>query len=147
MLITLLPFSLLGLILSIIGGVLAFLLLREPVKLMKMVDEKDVLLNSADENYRMTLERINDAFMSLDTDWKFTYINSKAAEILQRDPAQLLGKVIWAEFPDMRNSPLYAAYHQAMRQQRYEYVGGYTWRYRLWFENHLYPSRNGLSVS
>ena len=140
------PFSLLGFNLSIIIGVLAFFLFKKPLELEKIVDEKSVLLTSAEENYHTVLERINDAFMAVDTDWRFTYVNNKAAEILRHSPEQLLGKIIWDEIPGIRESPLYKTYRRAMDEQRYEYVEGYTWRYSLWFENHLYPSRNGLSI-
>jgi PAS domain S-box-containing protein len=143
---SLVPFSLLAFNLSFIIGVLAFFLFKKPVDLKKMVDEKSVLLSSAEENYHAMLERINDAFMAVDTEWRFTYINSRAAEILRRDPAELLGKNIWNEIPGMRESPLYNTYLRAMEQQQYEYVEGYTYRYTLWFENYLYPSPNGLSI-
>ena len=45
-------------------------------------------------------ERITDAFVALDINWCYTYVNKKAGEIFYRSPAQMIGKHIWTEFPE-----------------------------------------------
>jgi len=92
------------------------------------------------------VERISDAFVALDTNWCYTYMNKKAGEIFDRDPKAMIGKNIWEEFPEGIDRPFYKAYYQAMREQKYIYMEEYYEPYDLWFENDIYPSPTGLSI-
>ena len=96
--------------------------------------------------FKIILERISDAFVALDLNWNYTYVNTKAGEIFGRNPKDLLGKNIWLEFPEGIEKPFYKAYHRAMETQEYEYLEEYYTPYDLWFENHIYPSLNGLTI-
>ena len=91
-------------------------------------------------------ERISDAFVALDVNWCYTYMNKKAGEIFDRDPQTIIGKNIWEEFPEGIGQPFYKAYYQAMKEQHYIYLEEYYEPYDLWFENHIYPSPSGLSI-
>src|ERR1700736_6370191 len=51
------------------------------------------------------LENTTDGFFAVDKDWKFTYTNAQAEQLLGRKRDQLLGKVLWEEFPQLKNSP------------------------------------------
>ena len=93
-----------------------------------------------------TFERISDAFVALDKNWRYTYMNKKAGEIFQRAPEQMIGKHIWTEFPEGINQSFYIAYNQAMETQQYIYLEEYYAPSGLWLENHIYPSPDGLSV-
>jgi PAS domain-containing protein len=47
------------------------------------------------------LESITDAFVAFDRDWRYTYVNRAAAQILHKTPEELLGKQVWNEvFPE-----------------------------------------------
>lgn len=92
------------------------------------------------------LERISDAFVALDKDWCYTYMNKKAGEIFQRDPQEMIGKHIWTEFPEGVGQPFYKAYYEAMAEQEYIYLEEYFAPWEIWFENHIYPSPEGLSI-
>lgn len=93
-----------------------------------------------------TFERITDGFVMLDKNWRYTYMNKKAGKIFGRNPEQMIGKYIWAEFPDSISQPFYEAYHHAMEIQQYICLEEYYAPHGLWFENHIYPSPDGLSV-
>ena len=47
-----------------------------------------------------SLESMPDAFILIDAQWRFTYINAQAERVLMRSRAQLLGRNMWDEFPD-----------------------------------------------
>ncbi len=91
-------------------------------------------------------ERITDAFVALDSNWCYTYMNKKAAEIFQRNPVDMIGKHIWTEFPEGIDQSFYKAYYKAMAEQQYIHVEEYYPPYDKWFENHIYPSPSGLSI-
>lgn len=141
-----LPFTLLGILLSLTGGLLGYYIARQPLRLENLVAEKSEQLSATQENYRTTLERVSDAFVALDKNWNYTYMNHKAGEILQRKPEDMIGKNIWAEFPGGVNQPFYKAFHQAMREQKFTYLEEYYPSDNKWFENYIYPSPDGLSV-
>jgi PAS domain S-box-containing protein len=92
------------------------------------------------------LERVTDAFMALDTEWRFAYLNGRAAEILGRRPEHLLGKRILTEFPEGAGHPFQRAYQQAAAEQRPVYVEEYYPPLDRWFEHRIYPSAEGLSI-
>jgi PAS domain S-box-containing protein len=63
------------------------------------------------------LERMSDAFFALDPRWRFTYLNAQAERLLGRGRAELIGRVIWDEFPAMRGLALYQEAQSAAVQR------------------------------
>jgi diguanylate cyclase (GGDEF)-like protein/PAS domain S-box-containing protein len=94
----------------------------------------------------LIFERITDAFMALDREWRYTYINSVGATIFGRRPEELIGRKIWEEFPGGVGGTFYAACHDAMETQRMIEVAEYSAAYDKWFENRIYPSPDGIFV-
>lgn len=92
------------------------------------------------------LERISDAFFALDGQWRFTYVNEKASLLLQRNRSDLLGRVIWDEFPDAEASSFGTQYLRAVESQSSVAFSEYYAPLDSWFEVHAYPSPEGLSV-
>ncbi|MGE5568934.1 MAG: PAS domain-containing protein [Rhodospirillales bacterium] len=90
------------------------------------------------------LERVNEAILALDRDLKLTFINRRAAELLGREPEELLGTDAWAEFPESEARQLRQILEQAMAEQRPACAEVFL-RSR-WFENRVYPSPDGVSV-
>jgi PAS domain S-box-containing protein len=108
--------------------------------------QAEELVRKSEEKYSTLIQRITDAFVSLDKDLCYTYLNKRAGEMINRNPDDLIGKYIWDVFPDSIGSPTYLGFQQAMKEQRYVYNIDYTPGIDLWHENHIYPSENGLSV-
>ncbi|MBC8052358.1 MAG: PAS domain S-box protein [Sphingobacteriaceae bacterium] len=136
----------LGLGLSIICGLFAWHIARQPLRLNRLVNQRTRQLVRSKHNYKVTLERVSDSFVSLDKNWCYTYMNKKAGEIFNRDPELIIGKNIWTEFPEVIGQPFYTSCHAAMEQQKYIYIEEYYDPYDLWFENHIYPSYDGITI-
>jgi PAS domain S-box-containing protein len=92
------------------------------------------------------LARVSDGFVSLDADWRYTHVNEKAGKLLGRDPVSLIGRNIWTEFPAGVGQKFYHAYHTAMREQTPVHLEEYYAPWNRWFENRIYPSKDGLSI-
>ncbi len=92
------------------------------------------------------MSRISDAFVALDKNWCYIYMNKKAGELTGRDPAKMIGKNIWTELSDREGQPFQKAYEKAMAEQKYIYFEDYFPPFDKWFENHIYPSPEGLSI-
>ena len=93
-----------------------------------------------------TLESITDAFYTLDREWRFTYLNRQATELKRRTHEDLIGRVIWEEFPDLEATGFGREYRRAVAENRpVELVEFYPPLGR-WFEVRAYPSVEGLAV-
>ena len=139
-------FAFLGLLLAATAGVFAWYLVQQPEKLNRLVRLKISEIEKQKEATHTTLERISDAFIALDNRWCYTYINKKAEEMLGRDSASMIGTNIWEEYPMEKGSPFYKASHKALEKQEYVQLEEYYEVNQLWFQLHIYPSRDGLSI-
>lgn len=139
-------FSLLGLFASGLVGAFTYSLSAKPIKLESLVATKAQELLITQQNYKSALERVSDAFISLDTEWRFTYLNKKACELFNYKIDELMGKQIWNEFPDSIYQKSYSVYHQAILKQEYVEFEEYYPLYNKWFESHVYPSADGLTI-
>ncbi|MEG4168598.1 MULTISPECIES: adenylate/guanylate cyclase domain-containing protein [unclassified Microcoleus] len=109
----------------------------------KQVEAK---LRSTDEQIVNFLEGMSDAFFALDTQWRFTYVNYKAGQFLQRSPEEIYGKNIWEEFPELVSSDFYEEYHAAVAKQVGVSFEKYYLPLKVWLEVRIFPSHDGLSV-
>lgn len=94
----------------------------------------------------VTLESITDAFVTMDTDWNFTYINQEAEQILHRTRAELVGKSMWQEFPQTTASDFEYQYKKAMSTGEKTSFEAYYAPLGRWFSVNAYPSSEGLAV-
>jgi PAS domain S-box-containing protein len=114
--------------------------------------EREQRLSKVQTRLERTLERVDDAFFALDTDWRVTYVNGAGATVLRRamdaDYAEeeLLGKHLWEEIPDTVETTFYERYHEAMRTQEAVSFEEYYEPLDVWFEVNAYPDADGLSV-
>jgi PAS domain S-box-containing protein len=92
------------------------------------------------------LESISDAFITVDSNWCYTYINQKAAEIFAKKPEYLIGKNIWQEVSEEFRLRSYEAYAQALREQKFVQLEAYYPSIQRWFENRIYPFGDSVSI-
>jgi len=93
-----------------------------------------------------TLDSITDAFFSVDTDWRFSYINPQAERVLEREAADLLGQNVWDMFPEARDTELFQRYHLAMNSGESQHIELFYPALQRWLEISAYPFEEGLSV-
>jgi len=93
-----------------------------------------------------TLNRITDGFLALDHEWRITYINPQGARLLRKRPDELVGRDLWAEFPELVGSLFDMELHRSMAEQVPVIFENYCTPLEAWFEVHAYPSPEGLSV-
>lgn len=103
-------------------------------------------LYKKDEHIQEIFSRISDAFIALDKNFRFTYINHKASQIYGHQSEELIGKINWDVFPTTINTPFYDACQLAFKQQQYVFIEDFYKTYGRWYENHIYPSSQGISI-
>jgi diguanylate cyclase (GGDEF)-like protein/PAS domain S-box-containing protein len=100
----------------------------------------------AAEQTRNILSSITDAFIAMDHEWRFTYMNAMAEKLVRRSAGDLLGRRIWDEFPEARGSIFEANYRKAVAEQVPVEFEEFYAPLQTWFEVHAYPYEGGLSV-
>lgn len=92
------------------------------------------------------LESITDAFVSIDTEWRLTYLNHRAAQVFQRSDENLLGYTLWKVLPEMVGSRLEQEAYQVIQQQVPIAFEEFYSSLNTWFEVRIFPSAEGLSI-
>ncbi|WP_218927100.1 PAS domain S-box protein [Halosimplex pelagicum] len=92
------------------------------------------------------LERIDDGFYALDENWRFTYANDRASELLDRDRRDMVGQNVWDAFPAAAGSTFEEHYERARETGESVSFEAYFPPLATWFEVSAHPSESGLSV-
>jgi two-component system, cell cycle sensor histidine kinase and response regulator CckA len=107
-------------------------------------------LYSATQQIALIWESMSDAYVMLDRDWHFVYVNAAAAKLwniwANISPDAILGKDHWLLLPQALSLPIEPPYRRAMTKQvpvNFEFFDPIT---SEWFEVHAYPSIVGLGV-
>jgi PAS domain S-box-containing protein len=93
-----------------------------------------------------TLESITDAFFTLGRDMKFVYVNLEAERLLQRSRKDLIGRDIWAEFPQAAGTQFERSYRRALAENCTVSFEEFYTPLARWFAVKAYPSPEGLAV-
>ena len=93
-----------------------------------------------------TLESITDAFFLLDREWRFTFLNARAEQLLERRREDLLNQIVWDEFPEARDTAFERHYRNAVRSGESTSFESLYPPLDRWFSVHAYPSEEGLAV-
>ncbi|MBW4519577.1 MAG: PAS domain S-box protein [Scytolyngbya sp. HA4215-MV1] len=91
-------------------------------------------------------ESITDAFLALNHDWQFTYLNPRAEQILLQSKEDIIGCCIWEELPDIVNSTFARECQRAIAQQTTVHFEEFYDPLGIWLEVRAYPYQEGLSV-
>jgi PAS domain S-box-containing protein len=128
--------------------VIVYYLLRRQIFINQVLSENAINLEKQAAKAKLVdfLESTTDAFVALDSNWKYTYVNQKAGQMFNRHPESLIGKHIWEEFPEGVGQKFYHAYHQAINHQEFIKIEEYYPPWERWYENRIYPSKEGLSI-
>ena len=98
------------------------------------------------ESRETALGRMTDAVFALDDDWRVTYLNDHAEELLGADTSELLGEALWDAFPEARETTFYREYRRAVAEQEPVSFEEYYDPLGTWFSVRAYPSETGLTV-
>jgi PAS domain S-box-containing protein len=100
------------------------------------------------EQLQQVLEATTDAVMMLDREFRFTYANPRAMQIVA-PVTDLLGKVCWQLFPHMvyEGSPYEEHYRRAMHEGiPGEFEAFYPDPFNIWLRVQVRPSKDGIVV-
>lgn len=93
------------------------------------------------------INNMPDCFYVLDHQWRFTFVNKKAEELLLKTREELLGKVFWKTIPQARGTILELNYQKARNDCLPITFEDLSFLHKdTWYQVTAYPSQFGLSV-
>ncbi|MEF8786894.1 MAG: PAS domain S-box protein [Haloarculaceae archaeon] len=92
------------------------------------------------------LERVSSAVLSFDKSNQYTYVNQRAAEILDIDPEAVLGEHIWDGFPTSQGTQLQRAIERPTGLDKDNAVEWHDSELNCWFEGQVYSDETGVSL-
>ncbi|ACO47887.1 EAL domain-containing protein [Deinococcus deserti] len=113
-----------------------------------LTDLQNARQEAAQKAAQMTaiLSRIEEAFLAIDTEWRLTYLNPSAEQIVQRSAADLLGHVIWELFPDALDSEFHQQASAAIQSQGKGEFETFYAPLNVWLRLKIYAHSTGLTV-
>ena len=92
------------------------------------------------------LNRISDSVVSVDNEWRYTFLNDAAMSTHPLGRQETLGKVIWDVHPEMEGTVFWDKYHEAMLTRKAVSIESYYAPMDIWFSVRVYPSSDGLTI-
>jgi PAS domain S-box-containing protein len=123
----------------------------EMSRIRRKAAEREAELRAEAEAARDTvlgiLESIQDAFFSLDREWRFTYVNAAAERAIGASRKELVGQNFWELFPETAGTQVEDHYRRAVRDQAPVEFENFYHGWRRWFAIKAYPTgQGGLSI-
>lgn len=103
-------------------------------------------LKKEEKKTEKAIENIALAYFELDDDWRFIDANSKIEYIMKRERDDLIGNIIWEEFPYLVDTEYYIQYHKAKEENNDVHFEIRSKHNGEWYEVHAHPHQQGLTV-
>lgn len=130
-------------------------LLERPFRPLTLVNSLQSALRSRRRQYQVrdlldereaVLRSINDAFITLNPQWCYTYANEKAAALAGKRPEELVGANFWKVFPQYVGTRYHEELRRAFEKQEIVRFELFQKLAQRWLEIRVYPSPKGLSI-
>ena len=106
-------------------------------------------LRQANARMENMFESLTDAFCAVDFEWRITYVNGRALQLLaplNKSREGLLGRRLWEEFEELNGTNLAAELERAMTSRQTGSREFFYPRLASWIEARMYPSPDGLTL-
>jgi len=92
------------------------------------------------------IAQIPEAVLCFDHSWVITYANAEAIRISRIQPTDIHSKTFWELFPDTLGTELERIYHDVMHTRVSQHVEHFYEPLDIWFEIHILPTDDGVSL-
>lgn len=120
-----------------------YVAIRSDITQRKQAEEAVVKANNEKQT---VLNRISDGVVSVDNEWRYTFLNDAALLNQQLTREQIIGKVIWEVHPELKDTIFYNKYHEAKNTGTVVEIENYYAPLEKWFSVRIYPSNDGLTI-
>ena len=92
------------------------------------------------------LDRVSDAVFAVDAHWGITFVNASAAELGTKSAPELVGCVLWDEFPGLRGTAFENRARRSLATGLESKSADFFPAYGFWADVSIHPSRAGLTI-
>ncbi|TWT40272.1 Blue-light-activated protein [Phycisphaerae bacterium RAS1] len=103
--------------LAALGLVLGGSVLTAAVALNRQFRQAAIRTHAANESLIEILETMGECFAHLDDEWRYRYVNARGLSYMGRGSDEVLGKVMWDVFPQLRASQMEAQFRRAAQER------------------------------
>jgi len=111
--------------------------------MLRTISSHEAALRQSEQRVTATLESITDGFVTLDRDWRYSFVNAEAAKLMHKSPAELIGKMVWNVFPETVGSTSHRELQRAASDRVTVEYEEYNPALQRWFTNRAYPTSDG----
>ena len=117
--------------------------LQEKINALEKMKEA---AETAHQQLETALASISDGFATLDHQWRYTYVNTRMAQMIGKRREDLLGKSIWEEPSACLGGIFQEEIVRTVDEGRQSHIESHCTRCNRWFENHTCPSAEGVTM-
>lgn len=103
-------------------------------------------IKSIEDDLSITLNRIKDGVISLDNDWRYTFVNDTSVRINNRKRKDLIGQTIWNVHPEVSNTPFGYLLYEAKNTRQVKELETFNNNLNTWLTVKIYPSNDGMTI-
>ena len=101
------------------------------------------MVGQRDQQLREVIDRVTDAIVEVDSNWRFTLVNQQAEELYEMDEENLLGRDFWEIFNEVIDTRFEEEYQQVIETRDSTSFVEYFCHLDGWFDIEAYPAYNG----
>lgn len=105
---------------------------------------RELVASDIADDLRRTLDRMGEAFYTLDGDWNFVYVNDAAAKLMRS--TSLVGTNLWQGFPDTLGTVVETEFRRSRDERVATSFDLYFPPLEAWFEARATPAGDGIAV-
>jgi len=117
--------------------------LQDKLKSLELMKEA---AETATQRLEAALASISEGFVTIDRQWRTMYANAQAATLTGRAAAELIGNSFWDAFPAAIGRDFRPQLEHALAEGISASFGGFDAAEDRWYETHVYPSAEGLTL-
>ncbi len=129
---------------SVVRNITERVHLQEKLKTLSQNLQEQVNIKVAELNF--FFERIADAFIALDNDWNYTYLNKAALALHGLPEEEIIGKNMLELYPDIVHESFYETLLHAKATQQPQRCELYYKKEDKWYTDLIYPAKDGISI-
>lgn len=125
----------------ICGSLRSLLLFREEALEAERAARREI--EEKQKHIASILESMTDGFVAIDKNWCYSYLNSRAEQILGRTKAEVIGQNVWDIFPDAKDTRFYSEAVRAVSEHVTVSYEEFLPSIGKWLAVRLYPTLDG----
>ena len=110
---------------------------------LRTVMRNESALRTSQQQMGASLQSIADGFVTLDSEWRYRFVNPEAARLMDKSPEQLVGHRAWDLFPESVGGSGYQALQRVATERVQVEFEDYNPALERWYANRAYPTADG----